>query len=579
MKGSPVGVGGAIGFQQGAIGSGVAGVAFADGVAPGGNSIDVGAAVARARDRGDGLGLFGCPSGPGEPAPGRPRPPWWRQRGGKEVPRAPTMARALIAAWAATYIALVSSFSVGGGSGVGIGVNWGTMMSHPMHPATVAAMLHSNGIAKVKLFDADPWTVAALAGSAVEAMLAIPNDQLARVAASYDHARQWVKHNVSNHDHDGGVRIKYVAVGNEPLLKSYNGSFTTTIFPALKNIQRALDEAGVGRRIKATVPLNADVYNSPADDPVPSSGNFRSDIRPLMVDIVRFLNSSGAPFTVNIYPFLSLYQNPNFPVEFAFFDGGGKPVYDNGVEYTNVFDANFDTLVWSLQKAGVPDLKVIVGEVGWPTDGDKNANVKLAKKFFDGLLKKIARKEGTPLRPGDMEVYIFALIDENQKSVQPGNFERHWGIFTYDGKPKFPMDLTGEGRDKILVGAARVKYLPSQWCVLNEDASDRYKNVPASVNYACSNADCTPLGYRSSCNGLSKKGNISYAFNMYFQMMDQDVRACDFGGLAQITTENASQGGCLFPIQILSAGERTASGAGSFRILLAVVMVSVVVFV
>lgn len=119
------------------------------------------------------------------------------------------MARALIAAWAATYIALVSSFGVGGGSGVGIGVNWGTMMSHPMHPATVAAMLHSNGIAKVKLFDADPWTVAALAGSAVEAMLAIPNDQLARVAASYDHARQWVKHNVSNHDHDGGVRIKY----------------------------------------------------------------------------------------------------------------------------------------------------------------------------------------------------------------------------------------------------------------------------------------------------------------------------------------------------------------------------------
>ncbi|XP_020099075.1 glucan endo-1,3-beta-glucosidase 8-like [Ananas comosus] len=484
------------------------------------------------------------------------------------------MARALIAAWAATYIALVSSFSVGGGSGVGIGVNWGTMMSHPMHPATVAAMLHSNGIAKVKLFDADPWTVAALAGSAVEAMLAIPNDQLARVAASYDHARQWVKHNVSNHDHDGGVRIKYVAVGNEPLLKSYNGSFTTTIFPALKNIQRALDEA-----IRYSVPLNADVYNSPADDPVPSSGNFRSDIRPLMVDIVRFLNSSGAPFTVNIYPFLSLYQNPNFPVEFAFFDGGGKPVYDNGVEYTNVFDANFDTLVWSLQKAGVPDLKVIVGEVGWPTDGDKNANVKLAKKFFDGLLKKIARKEGTPLRPGDMEVYIFALIDENQKSVQPGNFERHWGIFTYDGKPKFPMDLTGEGRDKILVGAARVKYLPSQWCVLNEDASNRYKNVPASVNYACSNADCTPLGYGSSCNGLSKKGNISYAFNMYFQMMDQDVRACDFGGLAKITTENASQGGCLFPIQILSAGERTASGAGSFRILLAVVMVSVVVFV
>jgi hypothetical protein len=78
--------------------------------------------------------------------------------------------------------------------------------------------------------------------------------------------------------------------------------------------------------------------------------------------------------------------------------------------YTNVFDANFDTLVWSLRKAGVPDMKIIVGEVGWPTDGDKNANVK---------------NVGTPLRPGHMEVYLFALIDENQKRVQPGRFESH----------------------------------------------------------------------------------------------------------------------------------------------------------
>ncbi|OAY71200.1 Glucan endo-1,3-beta-glucosidase 8 [Ananas comosus] len=497
------------------------------------------------------------------------------------------MARALIAAWAATYIALVSSFGVGGGSGVGIGVNWGTMMSHPMHPATVAAMLHSNGIAKVKLFDADPWTVAALAGSPSSHArhphtTARPRRRQLRPRPAVGQAqrlqsrpRRRRPHQVPfplhpplpfcNLGNDIACLINcrsgdcaenllnqllYVAVGNEPLLKSYNGSFTTTISPPQEHSE-SLDEAGVGRRIKADRPLTRRLQ-LPADDPSVFRKLSEATSAPSW-------STSSASSTPAVLP-SRLYQNPNFPVEFAFFDGGGKPVYDNGVEYTNVFDANFDTLVWSLQKAGVPDLKVIVGEVGWPTDGDKNAN-------------KIARKEGTPLRPGDMEVYIFALIDENQKSVQPGNFERHWGIFTYDGKPKFPMDLTGEGRDKILVGAARVKYLPSQWCVLNEDASNRYKNVPASVNYACSNADCTPLGYGSSCNGLSKKGNISYAFNMYFQMMDQDVRACDFGGLAKITTENASQGGCLFPIQILSAGERTASGAGSFRILLAVVMV------
>jgi hypothetical protein len=37
-----------------------------------------------------------------------------------------------------------------------------------------------------------------------------------------------------------------VAVGNEPFLKAYNGSFDHVTVPALKNIQRALDEAGHG---------------------------------------------------------------------------------------------------------------------------------------------------------------------------------------------------------------------------------------------------------------------------------------------------------------------------------------------
>lgn len=348
--------------------------------------------------------------------------------------------------------------------------------------------------------------------------------------------------------------FRYVAVGNEPFLKSYNGSFINITFPALKNVQRALDEAGL--QVKVVVPLNADVYNSPENNPVPSAGSFRRDINALMVSIVSFLHSIDAPFVVNIYPYLSLYQNANFPLNFSFFDGGSKPVYDKGMVYTNVFDANFDTLVWSLRKAGVPDMRIIVGEIGWPTDGDKSANVKYAQKFYDGFLKKMANNVGTPLRPGRMDAYLFALIDENQKSVLPGSFERHWGLFTYDGKPKFHMDLSGNGKNSYLLGVEGVQYLPSQWCVFNKDEKDKYRELPASVNYACSNADCTPLGYGSSCNGLSHDGNISYAFNIYFQTMDQDVRACAFGGLAKIVTTNASQGGCVFPVQILSASER-----------------------
>ncbi|KAJ0590000.1 putative glucan endo-1,3-beta-D-glucosidase [Helianthus annuus] len=138
------------------------------------------------------------------------------------------------------------------------------------------------------------------------------------------------------------------------------------------------------------------------------------------------------PFTVNIYPFLSLYGNDNFPIDFAFFDGAPQPVVDNRIQYTNVFNANYDTLVSALKAAGSGDMPIIVGEVGWPTDGDKNANVNMAYRFYNGLLPRLASNKGTPLRPGPIEVYLFGLIDEDAKSIAPGNFERHWGIFRYD---------------------------------------------------------------------------------------------------------------------------------------------------
>jgi len=364
-------------------------------------------------------------------------------------------------------------------------------------------------------------------------------------------------------------------VGNEPFLKAYNGSFMKTTFPALKNVQKALDEAGVGDKVKAVVPLNADVYVSPDDKP--SSGAFRPDIKDLMTDMVKFLHDHGAPFVVNIYPFLSLYQSDDFPFEFAFFDGGRSIQDKGGVSYSNVFDANYDTLVNALKKAGVPNLKVVVGEAGWPTDGNKNANLKLARRFYDGLLKKLSKGDGTPVRPGKMEVYLFGLFDEDMKSIAPGNFERHWGIFTYDGKPKFPMDLTGQGHDKLLSPVPDVHYLPHQWCVFDDGAKDKAK-LPGNIQYACASGDCTALGYGCSCNGLDEKSNISYAFNMYFQMQDQDVRACDFDGLAKITDKNASARGCLFPIQVLSAGGRAAPGIGRAAAA-AIVALAVMLFV
>lgn len=47
---------------------------------------------------------------------------------------------------------------------------------------------------------------------------------------------------------------RYVAVGNEPFLETYNGSYLRTTFPALQNVQTALVKAGHGDQVKAPSP-------------------------------------------------------------------------------------------------------------------------------------------------------------------------------------------------------------------------------------------------------------------------------------------------------------------------------------
>lgn len=97
----------------------------------------------------------------------------------------------------------------------------------------------------------------------------------------------------------------------------------------MKNIQKAINEAGHGDQVKVTTPVNADVSES-VGSTLPSAGDFRSDIRSLMVEMVQWLDFNKSPFLVNVYPYLSVYQNPDFPVEFAFFEGNAKPIQDKG---------------------------------------------------------------------------------------------------------------------------------------------------------------------------------------------------------------------------------------------------------
>ncbi|XP_062213396.1 glucan endo-1,3-beta-glucosidase 5-like [Phragmites australis] len=446
-----------------------------------------------------------------------------------------------------------------------LAANWGTRALHPLPGDITVRLLRDNGFDKVKLFEADPPALRALGHSGMQVMIGLPNDLLAPIAATVGAAEQWVLQNVSTYISKYGVDIRYVAVGNEPFLKSYKGMFEAATLPAVQNVQAALVKAGLGKQVHVTVPLNADVYEAP--DGRPSSGDFRPDITGLMVSLIRFLLDNNGVLAINIYPFLSLDADPNFPADYAFFPApGARPsqasVQDGNVLYTNVFDANYDTLIAALEKHGLGAIPVVVGEIGWPTDGDKNANIADAQKFNQGLFDRITAGKGTPRRPQMPDVYVFALLDEDNKSVDPGNFERHWGIFNYDGSPKYPLRLAN-GRP--IVPAKGVRYLSKQWCVLRPDASPADPAIGGAVSYACQYSDCTSLSPGSSCSSLDERRNVSYAFNQFFQAANQQKAACNFNNLSIITTTDPSQGTCRFEIMIDTGRHELAGKSAAGR--------------
>lgn len=312
------------------------------------------------------------------------------------------------------------------------------------------------------------------------------------------------------------------------------------------NIQSALKRAKLDSRVKVVVPCSFDSFESGSN--LSSEVHFRPDLNKTMIQLLSFLDKHGSPFFVTISPFITFLQTKNTSLDFFLFKETARPHNFSHKTYKNSFDLSYDTVVAALSEVGFPSMDVVVAKIGWPTDGSANASSYLAETFMKGLINHLHRSSGTPLRPHQQppETYILSLLDEDERSIAAGNFERHWGLFTFDGQAKYHVDL-GQG-SKSLVNAQNVEYLSSKWCVVNNNKD--LSNATASASEACANADCTALSPGGSCFNISWPSNISYAYNSYYQQHDQTAESCDFGGLGLITTVDPSMDRCRFPIEI-----------------------------
>ncbi|CAK9140485.1 unnamed protein product [Ilex paraguariensis] len=433
-----------------------------------------------------------------------------------------------------------------------LGLNWGRHTTQKLLPSMVIDLLLENGIKKVKLFSLNDAVLTAFAYTDIELMVSIPSVLLYEVNTT-DDARDWVKTNIG--PYLTNVKITTVVIGNEPFSAVDDEQGYLKVISVMKNIQTALNEAGYGH-IKANIPHFSDTLQ-PYPLVKPSDADFRDDIKDYMLQVLRHLRVHDAPFLANISPIFLIDQFNLTDIEFLFLDNySNHTIQDNIITYRNAFDAAHDAYVSALNKNGFSDMKIVVGQIGWPTDGSKEANLVNSERFFKGFLRRMASEKGTPLRPEPLEAYLYNLQDENKIKIARSGYQRHWGIYKFDGTPKFKIDFTGQGRDIYPNPTKGVVVMPLRWCVFNNDVRDMIK-VQRNFNLACNLSDCSSLASGGSCSDLDFNHQVSYAFNMYYQIKTQKANdfVCQFEGLGKVVTENPRKGKCEFPVEILMSLE------------------------
>ncbi|KAH7405477.1 hypothetical protein KP509_15G072000 [Ceratopteris richardii] len=300
--------------------------------------------------------------------------------------------------------------------------------------------MQASGIKNAMVYDTNPEVMEAFMGSGVRLSVQVVNGELQTLASDPDIAQQWVQTRILPF----ASTIDYISVGNEVLTTERDKS--SFLYPAMINIHSALATFDIDNAVKVSTTHAANVLDASNSFP-PSNGQFNVSVLQYMVPILGFLSSTGAPFMANVYPFLAyISANGDIKLPYALLDSVGAPEYyvadaGSGLVYTNLFDAQIDTLVFALEKVGFGTLPLMVTETGWPSAGGLEATTVVnAQKYNNNVVAHVLGGGGTPKRPAvPLQVFIFALFNENQKTGP--DYEQHFGLFYPDQSRVYNLAL------------------------------------------------------------------------------------------------------------------------------------------
>ncbi|KAL2925383.1 Glucan endo-1 3-beta-glucosidase [Bienertia sinuspersici] len=341
-----------------------------------------------------------------------------------------------------------------------VGVAYGREGDNLPSPQEVVNLYKSNGIGAMRIYFPDQETLKALQGSGIKLTLGVGMDEIQSLGSSQPVADQWVQTNVI--PYISSVEIKYIIVGNEIKPSDPQAS---SIVPAMQNILNALNNNGLGDRIKISTSIGTELVTNAYP---PSNGQF-TDVA-YMTPIIKFLKDNGSPLMANIYPYFAHKSRPNdISLEYALFTmpyENAVPDPNNGLKYQNVFDALADATYAAIDKVvrasalktsiaaenmvgASNDISLVTSESGWSSNkggfgvtrhngrrlaGDDDATIENAKTYYTNLIEHV--KQGTPLKPGKpIETFLFVMFDENKASGDSD--EQYFGLFTPDKQPKY----------------------------------------------------------------------------------------------------------------------------------------------
>ncbi|CAJ2679751.1 unnamed protein product [Trifolium pratense] len=320
---------------------------------------------------------------------------------------------------------LVSSIALQFTGAQSIGVCYGGNGNNLPTKQAVVDLYKSKGIGKIRLYNPDEGILQALRGSNIEVILGVPNNNLNSLTNAQA-ATDWVNKYVKAYSN---VKIKYISVGNEVHPGSAEAN---SVLSALQNIQKAISAANLQGQIKVSTAIDTTLIGKSYP---PNDGAFSDSASGYIRPIVNFLVSNGSPLLANVYPYFSYVGNQqSIGLDYALFTKQGK----NEVGYQNLFDAILDSIYAALEKVGGSNVKIVVSESGWPSEGGTAASVGNAQTYYGNLINHA--KGGTPKRPnGPIDTYLFAMFDENQKTGD--EIERHFGLFRPDKSQKYQISF------------------------------------------------------------------------------------------------------------------------------------------